>query len=47
MTGVQLYKPGPGETMSNFEVHLKNRLHRQRVSDRTAGSVNGAAAPPS
>jgi SWI/SNF-related matrix-associated actin-dependent regulator of chromatin subfamily B member 1 len=32
----KLYKPGPGETLSNFEVHLKNRQHRQRVDDRTA-----------
>ncbi|KAJ3937206.1 MAG: hypothetical protein NXY57DRAFT_736111 [Lentinula lateritia] len=30
----KLYKPGPGETLSNFEVHLKNRQHRQRVDDR-------------
>ncbi|KAJ3993385.1 hypothetical protein F5050DRAFT_723799 [Lentinula boryana] len=30
----KLYKPGPGETLANFEVHLKNRQHRQRVDDR-------------
>jgi SWI/SNF-related matrix-associated actin-dependent regulator of chromatin subfamily B protein 1 len=40
----KLYKPGPGETMSNFEVHLKNRLHRQRVSDRITGVVT--VTPP-
>lgn len=38
----KLYTPGPGETLSNYEVHLKNRQHRQRVSERlnngTAGS---------
>ncbi|KAF5392743.1 hypothetical protein D9757_000812 [Collybiopsis confluens] len=32
----KLYKPGPGEALSNFEVHLKNRQHRQRVDDRVA-----------
>ncbi|CAK5263749.1 unnamed protein product [Mycena citricolor] len=37
----KLYTPGPGETLSNFEVHLKNRLHRQRVAERIA-SVNQA-----
>ncbi|KAL0578552.1 SWI/SNF chromatin-remodeling complex subunit [Marasmius crinis-equi] len=31
----KLYKPGPGETLSNFEVHLKNRQHRQRVDERS------------
>jgi len=30
----KLYTPGPGETLSNYEVHLKNRQHRQRVNDR-------------
>ncbi|KAG6916643.1 hypothetical protein DXG01_006064 [Tephrocybe rancida] len=30
----QLYTPGPGETLSNYEVHLKNRQHRQRVNER-------------
>ncbi|KAF9254434.1 SNF5-domain-containing protein [Marasmius fiardii PR-910] len=30
----KLYKPGPGETLSNFEMHLTNRKHRQRVDDR-------------
>jgi len=28
--------PGHGETLANFEVHLKNRIHRQRVRDRFA-----------
>ncbi|KAE9405504.1 hypothetical protein BT96DRAFT_812084 [Gymnopus androsaceus JB14] len=32
----KLYKPGPGEALSNFEVHLKNRQHRQRVDERVA-----------
>ncbi|KAF9078558.1 hypothetical protein BDP27DRAFT_16591 [Rhodocollybia butyracea] len=31
----KLYKPGPEETLSNFEVHLnRNKQHRQRVDDR-------------
>ncbi|KAJ7906832.1 hypothetical protein B0H13DRAFT_1527796, partial [Mycena leptocephala] len=30
----KLYIPGPGETLSNYEVHLKNRLHRRRVDER-------------
>ena len=30
----QLYTPGPGETLQNYEVHLKNRLHRQKVNTR-------------
>jgi SWI/SNF-related matrix-associated actin-dependent regulator of chromatin subfamily B protein 1 len=30
----QLYNHGPGESLSNFEVHVKNRIHRQRVLDR-------------
>ncbi|PFH53423.1 hypothetical protein AMATHDRAFT_1089 [Amanita thiersii Skay4041] len=30
----KLYTPGPGETLSNYEVHLKNRQHRQRVNER-------------
>ncbi|KZT43362.1 SNF5-domain-containing protein [Sistotremastrum suecicum HHB10207 ss-3] len=30
----KLYTPGPEETLNNFEVHLKNRLHRKRVIER-------------
>ena len=30
----KLYTPGPGETLSNYEVHLKNRMHRYRVNER-------------
>ncbi len=32
----KLYTPGPDTTVGNFEVHLKNRLHRERVDARTA-----------
>lgn len=39
----KLYTPGPGETLSNYEVHLKNRLHRQKVNERvTAAGSNGS-----
>ncbi|KAJ7507204.1 SNF5-domain-containing protein [Mycena galericulata] len=34
----KLYQPGPNETLANYEVHLKNRLHRQRVNDRMGNS---------
>lgn len=27
----KLYTPGPGETLTNFEIHLKNRSHRANV----------------
>ncbi|OCH92769.1 SNF5-domain-containing protein [Obba rivulosa] len=33
----KLYTPGPGETLSGFEVHLKNRQHRHRVNSRVSG----------
>ncbi|THU97662.1 hypothetical protein K435DRAFT_777951 [Dendrothele bispora CBS 962.96] len=33
----KLYKIGPGETLSNFEIHPKNRQHRQRVDERVSG----------
>lgn len=31
---LQHYTPGPGESLQNFEVHLKNRQHRQKVNAR-------------
>ncbi|KAG5438994.1 hypothetical protein PCANB_002324 [Pneumocystis canis] len=30
----KLYIPGPGLTVENFEIHLKNRNHRTRVEER-------------
>ncbi|KAH8595002.1 hypothetical protein B0O99DRAFT_595045 [Bisporella sp. PMI_857] len=33
----KLYTPGPEMTVVNFEVHLKNRQHRERVEQRIAG----------
>ncbi|KZV84891.1 hypothetical protein EXIGLDRAFT_271647 [Exidia glandulosa HHB12029] len=34
LTNAQLYIPGPGDSFGNFEVHLRNRLHRARVTAR-------------
>ena len=34
MCAFQHYTPGPGETLQNFEVHLKNRQHRAKVNAR-------------
>ncbi|KAI9809541.1 MAG: SWI/SNF chromatin-remodeling complex subunit [Pycnora praestabilis] len=33
----KLYTPGPAMGVENFEVHLKNRQHRERVERRTRG----------
>lgn len=30
----KLYTPGPGMTVDNFEVHLRNRQHKERVEER-------------
>jgi SWI/SNF-related matrix-associated actin-dependent regulator of chromatin subfamily B protein 1 len=30
----KLYTAGVGQTVDNFEVHLKNRLHKERVEQR-------------
>lgn len=35
----KVYKPGPGETLSNFEIHLKNRGHRAAVAKRLPGAA--------
>ncbi|KAF9473240.1 SNF5-domain-containing protein [Pholiota conissans] len=40
----KLYTPGPGETLSNYDVHLKNRQHRQRVNDRLAAAAAEASS---
>ncbi len=31
----KMYTPGPEMTLGNFEVHLKNKQHRERVAART------------
>ncbi|KAI0829023.1 hypothetical protein BC628DRAFT_1361950 [Trametes gibbosa] len=30
----ELYTPGPGDTLGNFEVHLNDHVHRGRVHAR-------------
>ena len=37
----KLYTPGPDTTVGNFEVHLKNRQHRERVEARIGGPSQG------
>ncbi|KUJ19584.1 SNF5-domain-containing protein, partial [Mollisia scopiformis] len=39
----KLYTPGPETTVGNFEVHLKNRQHRERVEARVASSSTGGS----
>jgi len=34
----KLYVPGPGETLQNFDIHVKNRNHRANVDARLAGA---------
>jgi hypothetical protein len=38
-TTIQLYNHGPGESLDNFEVHVKNRNHRSRVDYRLEHGV--------
>ena len=33
----KLYTPGPGTGVENFHIHLKNRLHREKVELRVKG----------
>ncbi|KAI9801104.1 MAG: SWI/SNF chromatin-remodeling complex subunit [Piccolia ochrophora] len=39
----KLYTPGPGTTVEGFEVHLKNRNHREKVESRVG--PGGSAEP--
>ena len=45
----KVYTAGPGTTVDNFKVHLKNRLHREKVERRRKlvlhDSQESAAAP--
>jgi SWI/SNF-related matrix-associated actin-dependent regulator of chromatin subfamily B protein 1 len=34
----KLYNAGPEQTVTNFELHLKNRVHGNNVAKRTAQS---------
>lgn len=36
----KVYKPGPGESLINFEIHLKNRSHRAAVARRLGNIGN-------
>lgn len=48
----KLYTPGPDTTAANFEVHLRNKQHREKVNKGAgfetdpakAGSVGGASS---
>lgn len=51
----KLYTPGPMTTVDNFEVHLRNRQHKERVEERVrsgggvpirAESAHSASASP-
>lgn len=37
----KLYTPGPAMTVDNFEVHLRNRQHKERVDERLAKTAAG------
>lgn len=41
----KLYTPGPGTTVDNFEVHLRNRQHKERVEERISKPASGANPP--
>ncbi|EUC61258.1 SNF5/SMARCB 1/INI1 family protein [Rhizoctonia solani AG-3 Rhs1AP] len=41
----KLYTPGPDQTLSNFEVHLKNRGHRSNVNKRVITEAAAAGQP--
>lgn len=40
----KLYTAGPGTTVENFEVHLKNRQHLEAVRRRIGSASAGAAS---
>ncbi|KAL2011311.1 hypothetical protein VTN00DRAFT_4029 [Thermoascus crustaceus] len=40
----KLYTPGPGTTVENFEVHLRNRQHKERVEERLAKTAANSNA---
>ncbi|EPQ26659.1 uncharacterized protein PFL1_05639 [Pseudozyma flocculosa PF-1] len=41
----KLYTPGPGESLNNFEIHLRNRQHRANVNSRVYGGAAGSPPP--
>ncbi|KAG9119412.1 Microtubule-associated protein, microtubule dynamics during spindle orientation, partial [Ceratobasidium sp. 392] len=40
----KLYMPGPEQTLTNFEIHLEDRIHRSKVDQRIAAEA-AAGAP--
>lgn len=40
----KLYTPGPGMTVENFEVHLRNRQHKERVEERVKREAAASAS---
>ncbi len=40
----KLYTPGPEMGVNNFEVHLKNRIHREKVEKRVVALAASAAS---
>ncbi|KAG8959572.1 SWI/SNF chromatin-remodeling complex subunit [Tulasnella sp. 419] len=43
VSSTQVYTPGPEETLTNFEVHLKNKRHRDNVNARLARERGSAS----
>ncbi|KAI0011787.1 SNF5-domain-containing protein [Xylariaceae sp. FL0662B] len=41
----KLYTPGPDTSASNFEVHLKNKAHKERVEQRLASPADNSSTP--
>ncbi|KAI9845230.1 MAG: SWI/SNF chromatin-remodeling complex subunit [Sclerophora amabilis] len=40
----KLYTSGPGTSVDNFEIHLKNKAHRERVEKRIGSGASGVGA---
>lgn len=38
----KLYQAGPGTTVDNFEIHLRNRTHKERREGRENRSKSGS-----
>ncbi|KAI8804743.1 hypothetical protein BJ742DRAFT_823091 [Cladochytrium replicatum] len=37
----KVYNPGDGQTLGNFEIHLRNKAHRAKVAQRMGGHAEG------
>ncbi|KAL3496243.1 hypothetical protein BJX62DRAFT_136038 [Aspergillus germanicus] len=42
----KLYTPGPATTVDNFEVHLRNRQHKERVEERVTKAAAASGGNP-